>query len=135
MPRADLAGRTILVVDDHEDATYVLERVLTSRRATVIAHRNPVAALGYLETSPVDVILSDFSMPQMNGIEFVERIRQTEKNQTTPAIALTGFPEDYFSVRRAGFSAFVRKPINLDKLFTVIADVISRSSAPPLPSR
>jgi two-component system, chemotaxis family, CheB/CheR fusion protein len=115
-PFPDLSGLTILVVDDNEDALYVLKTLLEACGATVLAARNAFAALGYLETTRVSVLLSDLSMPQMDGIELIERIRKSPQHRETPAIAISAFPESFRSAVPAGFNLFMRKPIDIDTL-------------------
>jgi CheY-like chemotaxis protein len=126
-PFADLSGLTILLVDDHDDSLYILERTFIACRATVLAERNPVAALARLETSLVDVIISDLSMPQMDGLQFIQRVRSSSKHRATPAIALTAFPDDYLNATRVGFNAFVPKPLDIDKLCAVVGKVTRRT--------
>jgi CheY-like chemotaxis protein len=124
---ADLSGLTILLVDDHEDSLYILQRTFIACRAAVLAVRDPVAALARLEISSVDVIISDLSMPQMDGLQFIQRVRSSTKHRATPAIAVTAFPDDYLNATRAGFNAFVPKPLDIDNLCAVVAKVTRRT--------
>lgn len=123
----DLSGLTVLLVDDNDDALYVLETLLKACGATVLAARNAFAALGYLETSRVSVILSDLSMPQMDGIELIERIRKSPPHRETPAIAISAFPESYRHATAAGFNAFIRKPVEIDALCAAILELVKNS--------
>lgn len=126
-PLPDLSGLTILVVDDNDDALYVLETLLTACGATVLAARNAFAALGYLETSRFSIILSDLSMPQIDGIELIERIRKSPQHRDTPAIAISAFPESFRHAVPAGFNLFMRKPIDIDTLCGAIFELVKKS--------
>lgn len=116
----DLSGLSLLVVDDNDDSLDMLGTFLRACGAHVFQARNAAAALAYVDTQePIDAIITDLSMPQMDGVELVGRVRQ---RRTLPAIAITGFYESY--TERAGFDAFLRKPVNLDELCRVIRNVV-----------
>ena len=122
----DLSGITVLVIDDNEDALYVLETLLKACGATVLAARNAFAALGYLETSRVDLLISDLSMPQMDGVEFIERVRKSPHHRETPAIALSAFPESYQHAVAVGFNRFMQKPIDIDTLCAAVFELVRK---------
>src|SRR5688572_22227433 len=84
------------------------------------------SALGYLETSRFSVILSDLSMPQMDGIELIERIRKSPHHRDTPAIAISAFPETYGNAVAAGFNLFIRKPIDIDKVCEAVSQLVKK---------
>lgn len=85
--------------------------------------RNAAAALAYVDTQQhIDVIVSDMSMPRVDGVELVRRVR--ERRPSLPAIALTGFYEEYMDRSTAGFAAFLRKPVNLDELCRAIRNAV-----------
>ena len=115
----DLSGLTLLVVDDNDDALDMLGTYLSMCGAQVLQARNAAAALAYVDTQQgIDAVITDMSMPKMDGVELVRRIRR--RRASLPAIAITGFYESYMDTRRAGFDAFLRKPVNLDELCRVI---------------
>jgi CheY-like chemotaxis protein len=121
----DLSGLTLLVVDDNDDSLDMLATFLRACGSHVLAARGALSALSYVETqSRIDAIISDLSMPAMDGVEFVRRLRDHPKGRSIPAIALTGFYEQYMDTADAGFNAFLRKPVNLEGLCTTIRNVI-----------
>ena len=121
----DLSGLTILVVDDNDDSLNVVSTFLRACRAHVLEARGALSALSYVETQTrIDVIVSDVSMPAMDGVEFVRRLRSHPKGRSIPAIALTGFYEQYMDTAIAGFNAFLRKPVDFDRLCSTIQNVI-----------
>ena len=61
-------------------------------------------------------------MPDMDGTELVRRLRSHPSRSTLPAIALTGFYEFYMDT--SGFTAFLRKPVNLDQLCKTLIGAI-----------
>ena len=120
----DLSGLTLLVVDDNDDSLEMLATFLRACGAHVLAARGALSALSYVETQArVDAIITDLSMPAIDGIEFVARLRDHPKGRSIPAIALTGFYEQYTDTAGAGFNAFLRKPVNFDRLCATIRDL------------
>jgi two-component system CheB/CheR fusion protein len=122
----DLSGLTILVVDDNDDALEILGTLLRACGAHVLQARNAPAALAYVETeAKIDAVVTDLSMPAMDGVELVRRIRQSRPMRSIPAIALTGFYEHYMDTHAAAFDAFLRKPVNFDELCKTIRRITS----------
>jgi two-component system, chemotaxis family, CheB/CheR fusion protein len=123
----DLSGLTILVVDDHDDSLQMLGQFLRACRAYVIEARGAMTALSYVQTQDkIDAIVTDLSMPNMDGIELVQRLRAHPRGRSIPAIALTGFYEQYMDTQRTGFNAFLRKPVDFYDLCRTIGDVTRR---------
>jgi chemotaxis family two-component system response regulator PixH len=83
--------------------------------ARVLEARDAREALAYVDTTPgLDAIITDLSMPEMDGVELARTVRRQPSRQGLPVIALTGFPERYIDT--SAFDAFVKKPFDLDEL-------------------
>jgi CheY-like chemotaxis protein len=122
-PLRDLSGLTLLVVDDDDAALGALTRLLTACGATVLRAGSASAALAYLNTAAkIDVLISDLSMPQMDGVELVQYVRRHPSRHRLPAIALSGDSPTYMDAR--GFNTFLQKPVDLDQLCVAIRSVI-----------
>jgi PAS domain S-box-containing protein len=111
---AELRGARVLVVDDTEDSVEMLRLLLCSEGAEVVGVSSGEAALAAAQAAPFDLIVSDISMPGMDGYELIRRLRATAGYANTPAIALTGFgrDEDIQRSRRAGFDTQLTKPLD-----------------------
>lgn len=74
-----------------------------------------------------DLIISDIGMPEMNGYDLAESLRQKEGYAETPMIAVTGYTEydDRGRSIAAGFNAHLTKPINPAHLLTVIGELLA----------
>jgi CheY-like chemotaxis protein len=121
----DLSGLTLLVVDDNDDSLDVLSTFLRACGAHVLSARGALVALSYVDTqSRIDVVVTDLSMPNIDGVEFVQRLRSHPRGRSVPAIALTGFYEQYMDTLGTGFNAFLRKPVNFDHLCKTIRSVV-----------
>ena len=113
-----LDGMSILVVDDSEDTTEMVQHLLTISGATVCAATSGPEALRVAGEQDFDVVLSDISMPGMDGFEFLQRLRKLPGKKDLPAIALTGFgrPEDVQRAAKEGFYAHLTKPFDIEAL-------------------
>ena len=119
-----IAQTDFLIVDDSEDTIAMLDQLLKINGANVTSATNGADALRIATEREFDVILSDISMPEMDGFEFLQRLRQINGRQDVPVIAITGFgrTDDVERARAAGFYSHLTKPLNLDAL----ADVLSQ---------
>ncbi|HJP90324.1 MAG TPA: ATP-binding protein [Pyrinomonadaceae bacterium] len=118
----NLIDISILVIDDSEDTVEMLKRLLQMSGAAVTGATSADEGLLYARDKHFDVVLSDISMPGMDGFEFLRRLRQLPGKANIPVLALTGFgrPEDVEHARAAGFFAHVIKPIDLESLTRVL---------------
>lgn len=113
-----LEGMTILVVDDSADTTEMVQHLLEIGGASVTAVTSGLEALRVAREKQFDVVLSDISMPGMDGFEFLNRLRDVPGYHDLPAVALTGFgrPEDIQRAYDQGFFAHLTKPFDIQAL-------------------
>jgi two-component system CheB/CheR fusion protein len=116
------AQTNFLIVDDSEDTIAMLEELLKVAGANVMTATNGADALRLAAENEFDVILSDISMPEMDGYEFLQRLRKIDGRQNVPVIAITGFGRsgDIARARAAGFYSHLTKPLNLQVLTGVL---------------
>jgi PAS domain S-box-containing protein len=126
---ATLAGIRLLIVDDEPDTLELLKMMLDRRGATVITAGSAKEALETLEKIKPDVLISDVGMPELDGFEFMRRVRSLDAQGIgrVPAIALTAYAgdEDRKRALEAGFWEHVPKPVDPARLINVIADLAS----------
>jgi two-component system CheB/CheR fusion protein len=117
--------RRILLADDNPDALESLATVLRLRGHEVYSARNGAAALESAALHMPEVALLDIGMPLVDGYEVARRIRSQEWGKTITLVALTGWGQE--SDRRrsveAGFDAHLVKPLDLDKLAAILAQL------------
>ena len=116
---ARLDGLSVLIVDDEPDARDALRQVLEANGADVFTASSGSEALKLLEGWTPSVVLSDISMPEMDGYSFIERVRARRSSlKDVPAAALTAFSGEEYRARAkaAGFQTFLEKPIGPDEL-------------------
>jgi len=113
-----LEGMNVLVVDDSEDTTEMVRHLLEISGASVTAVTSGFEALRVAAERQFDVVLSDISMPGMDGFEFLSKLRSIPGYNDVPAVALTGFgrPEDVQRAQAQGFYAHLTKPFDIQAL-------------------
>ena len=119
---ATLHGLRVLVVDDSEDTTEMVQHLLEIGGATVRVATSGFQALRIAQENEFDVVLSDISMPGMDGFEFLGKLRKLPGKEDVPAVALTGFgrPEDVQRASREGFFAHLTKPFDIETLASLL---------------
>ncbi len=113
-----LHRKTILVVDDDETVLSLVEADLRQAGFAVLTAAHGKDALAMVLREPVDIIVSDVSMPEMDGLEFCERIRQSPEHADIPFILLTAHSGAGERIRglRSGADEYLVKPINTTDL-------------------
>ncbi|MDQ0156659.1 response regulator [Robertmurraya andreesenii] len=118
-----LNGKRVLVVDDDMRNVFSLTTALEGAGMHVAFAENGREALEFLETdSPVDIVLMDIMMPEMDGYETMRLIRRQEKWKKMPIIALTAkaMNDDRKKCIDAGASDYISKPVKLEQLFSLL---------------
>ncbi|MFF4018663.1 HAMP domain-containing protein [Streptomyces sp. NPDC001843] len=136
-PGRALAGRRILIVDDDIRNVFALTHALGRVGITVRYAENGREGLEVLERSPdVSLVLMDIMMPEMDGYEAVRIIRDTPRLAHLPIIALTAkaMPGDREKAIDSGADGYVPKPVNVDRLLSVICDLLDPQSDSPAPA-
>jgi two-component system CheB/CheR fusion protein len=125
-PAHNIAGVRVLLVDDNEDAALVCKALLEMHGANVSVATSAREALGLLENQDCDVLVSDISMPLMDGYELLREVRKLPRHAGLPAIAVTGLAreQDIAAARAAGFAAHIGKPMSVERLAEIIAGLL-----------
>ena len=119
---------SVLVVDDNEDLLGTLSLILKRRGFSVDTAENGVSAVDKFREHYFDVILMDVVMPEMNGVEAFQRIR--EINPGAAVILMTAYSEEEL-IRMAlseGARRVVHKPIRIDQMIEMIKEIASSTS-------
>jgi two-component system alkaline phosphatase synthesis response regulator PhoP len=113
----------IMIVDDDPHAIEILTRMLGREGYECVSAASGKAALETVRGKPVDVILLDVMMPEMDGLQVCEHLRADDTLRQIPVILLTA--KDDMETRARGMSLgvseYLTKPINKRELFTRIA--------------
>ena len=124
LPRG--TGQHVLLVDDEEALVRLGMRRLQAIGYSVTGFTSNAEALGLFRAEPAafDLVITDYSMPRMSGLEFARAI--TRVRATVPVVLLTGFIEDLPRevLAEAGVSRLLRKPVTLDQLARTVHDTL-----------
>jgi two-component system KDP operon response regulator KdpE len=118
---------TILIVDDEPQITRVLRTTLESSGYRVMVARHGIEALEKLRTDPASLIITDLSMPEMDGVELTREVRQ---RMQTPILILSVQNQDAAKVRAfdEGADDYVTKPFSIQELLARVRALLRRSS-------
>ncbi|HYE55069.1 MAG TPA: response regulator, partial [Chitinophagaceae bacterium] len=117
-----LKDRTVLVVDDDVRNIFSLTKSLESHGMNVVSAIDGKDALAQLQNHKIDLVLMDMMMPEMDGYEATQRIRQHPKFRKLPVIAVTAkaMTGDREKCINAGASDYITKPVDADQLISLL---------------
>lgn len=123
---------TILLVEDETLLRAGLQEALEIHGYAVIGAGDGVEALEWLDQVPVALVITDLVMPNMNGVEFVEKLRV--KRPDLPVIVASGSPGSVMArlgiptINIPGATASIAKPFKVPELVALVKDVLSRQA-------
>lgn len=107
----------ILIVDDEPFNLDLLEVALTQlKNSQVIRATNGFQVLKEIYSSEIDLIILDISMPELDGMEVLEKLKNTEETSYIPVIVVTSKTEDRYKALEVGAEEFLSKPIDIVEL-------------------
>ncbi len=119
----DLVGRTVLLVDDDPRNIFALSSALERRGMNVLTATTGAEAIALIEETPaLAIVLMDIMMPEMDGYQTIEKIRQNRAYRRLPIIALTAkaMKGDREKCLQAGASDYLAKPVNTEQLLSAL---------------
>ena len=119
----------ILVVDDHVAILKAIERVLEAAGYQVLTAHDGIEALGVLQSQPVDMVLADIAMPNMNGYQLYEQVRKNAQWMIIPFVFLTArvMDSDIRYGKRLGVDDYLTKPIDPEDLLATVQGKLRRA--------
>lgn len=124
-----MAGELVLVVEDNDKNMKLARDVLTAKGYRVVeAVTGEEGVKIALEQAP-QLILMDYQLPGINGIEAFRQIRGNAATRHIPIVAVTAsaMPEDAKRMMDAGFDGFLTKPINLKEFVGAVAETLAKA--------
>jgi len=121
-----MAERKVLVADDEIHIVHVVAIKLRNNGFEVISAANGAEAFELACEEKPDIIVTDFQMPVMTGVQFVEKLRQCEQTKDIPVIMLTarGFAVEDGQKEDLQISEFLSKPFSPKELLRSIEDIL-----------
>ncbi|WP_432663500.1 response regulator [Wukongibacter baidiensis] len=121
--QVSLKGKKVLIVDDDMRNVFALTSILEKKSIKVIVGKNGKEGIErLLESNDTDLVLMDIMMPEMDGYAAIGEIRKMEKYRKIPIIALTAkaMKEDKNKCIEAGANDYLAKPVDIDKLISLL---------------
>ncbi len=117
-----MSNMRILLIDDEAAQIISLKSFLERRNYTVFTAESGIEGMKIIQNG-IDLVLTDFRMPEMNGLEVVEAVK--EFNPEIPVVVITAFSdtEDAVKVMKEGAFDYLSKPVNLDELEALVKQV------------
>jgi two-component system, cell cycle response regulator DivK len=121
----------ILLAEDNEQNRYLATYLLERAGHTVMHAANGKAAVQLAQSRPVDLVLMDIQMPEMDGCEATKLIHQTPGLENTPVVALTSFamPGERERTMSFGFAGYIEKPISTEQFVSQIQEYLPEAGA------
>lgn len=119
----------ILVVDDIPDILKLLDATLQFKGYRVITARDGQEALDVIKRERPALVIADILMPKMDGFSLLHRIRIDPETRDIPVVFLSATyigQEDKEFARAIGVTRFIEKPVDFDKFFPIISDILTR---------
>lgn len=116
----------ILVVDDSPDTLEVLQRNLKSKGYQVYTAPGAIEAIKILESTPMELVITDLKMPDVNGLSLVRHVQENFKN--TEVMMITGYPsiEGAVEAVKTGAEEYLAKPFTDEELFSAVERVLDK---------
>jgi len=120
--------KQILIVDDEEDILKTLKEILQRKGYNVILASNGFEALEILENTAVNLIITDIIMPEIEGLEFVQKV--TSKKPDLPIVVMSGLANDHYLTAASYFGAVCKltKPFDTNELLDAIKCALERTN-------
>jgi CheY-like chemotaxis protein len=121
----------ILIVEDEPDARRALELIIREAGADVATAASSDDALESIKAKPVHILVTDLSMPGKDGFVLLRQLRDLEVARAAPpvpAVALTALasPEERSQCRAAGFDEHIAKPVDPQRLLSILRRLVDR---------
>lgn len=105
--------KTILIVDDNEELADVIKSALEDRGYQAVTAHNGVIGLYQVGKFRPDLIILDYRMPRMDGLDFLHGVSENEGQPKCPVLVISAFSDYKDAFREGGVNGFLEKPFSL----------------------
>lgn len=126
-----MTGKTILVADDESHILHVVSLKLRNAGFRVVTARDGQEALELAQQELPDLLITDYHMPQLSGLELCQRLKQDPATAKIPAIMLTarGYQLEPHDTEESGILRMLSKPFSPRHLLTTVHEVLGQAIA------
>lgn len=130
-PLCDVKGKKALIVDDHPGSREILSEYMKAISIIPYVVENAEDGIKLLTESPqkddFDIVMMDWKMPGMNGIEAARIIRQARKGETPPFVLVTAFGQDMSDEDRGYIDEVIQKPVTISSVLDSVTRVLCKA--------
>ena len=118
---------TVLIVDDFNISNEIVSDHLKKMGFETISCLRALKALEILKIKQIDIVITDLTMPEMDGLELLTELRNISGHESTPVLFLsaTNDPEIITAAENLGIEAWLKKPVNLEELDRILMNIIT----------
>src|ERR1051325_10112545 len=126
-----MSERTILVTDDETHILHVVSLKLRNAGFKVLTARDGQEALEMAQQEQPDLLITDYHMPQLSGLELCQRLKQDPQTKDIPAIMLTarGYHLEPHDTEESGILRMLSKPFSPRHLLATVNEVLELPAA------
>lgn len=125
---------TVLIIDDQPTVLEIHQAIIKSLHANlnIVTMTNPIDALNWAKRKQIDLVITDFSMHQMNGMQLMQAIHQTHPAVAPSIIVITVIKDKalHKALISAGATACLTKPVEVISLKKVVMFLLNKSKQP-----
>src|SRR6185295_17751404 len=125
-----MSEKTILVADDESHILHVVSLKLRNAGFRVLTARDGAEALEMAQQEHPDLLITDYHMPELSGLELCQRLKQDDKTSKIPAIMLTarGYHLEPHDTEESGILRMLSKPFSPRNLLATVNEVLEQSA-------
>ena len=120
--------KRILIVDDQKEPRDLLSQFFFLNGYEVESVEDGEAAMALVRKKPYDLVVADFKMPKMNGLDLTRRLKLCYPSLSILVMSESGVGEAFF--REAGADAFLTKPLDLSSMKSLVEEILNRKRNP-----
>lgn len=121
-----MARKTVVIADDFKNTRWVVEFSLKEFDVDILSAEDGEQALQYFDGTPIHLLITDYNMPKMNGLELVKKIKEIETYRTMPVLVLSTDQDE--NKKRAAMdakiTAWIKKPYKQEKFTQIVKKVL-----------
>ncbi|MBN1951903.1 MAG: response regulator [Bacteroidales bacterium] len=114
--------KKIVVVDDFTSIRSIIRETLVKKGFLVLEASSGEEALKYFDGTQVDLLITDFDMPDMNGAQLIGRVREMTRYMFTPVVIVSGIKRDRVQdqLEDLNIAAYLQKPFEITHFYKVV---------------
>jgi CheY-like chemotaxis protein len=116
----------ILVVDDELSNAEVLALILHEEGFQVMVAGDGRQALERIEEAAPDLLITDYMMPGMSGVDLARAVRQLPRHRNLPVLLMSGAAASMLNAQAGDYNAYLRKPFDIEVLLRAVQSLLTR---------